>query len=397
MKILLVSLSNKGGGAARAIDSLAKALQKRGIDIHVQIFEGTQSSYPTSFVYNDKLRIIGFRIKNRISKLIMNLFRNPSHDYRSINIFPSRLLKLINASDADIVNFHWVGGEMISIEQISKIKKPIVWTLHDEWMLKGVYHVSPEHYKPYQNERGNNLLDKFVIKRKQRSFSKQTFHFISPSVWMSKEFDKSYLDNKRNTMSVIRNIIDTDVWKAINKTEAKRELHYDPYKTHVLYIARNLTKSFFKGYIFVKQLIEMCNEDFEFHFIGTNEIIDKKNVTVHGVISNASALSLYYSAADIMLMPSLWENMPYVTIEALFCNTPVLCFDTTGPGEIIKTGINGYKAKKFNIDDYHQGLLYLKDFKPSKPLRETIPDFDPGINIQRHIDLYKSILECHVE
>lgn len=136
----------------------------------------------------------------------------------------------------------------------------------------------------------------------------------------------------------------------------------------------------------------MCDDSFEFHFIGTNKKVDDKKVTVHGVISNASRLSLFYSALDIMLMPSLLENMPYVMIEALFCNTPVLCFDTTGPGEIIKTGINEYKAKKFDIDDYYQGLLYLKDFKPEKPLRETITDFDPEINIQRYIDLYNSLI-----
>ena len=39
--------------------------------------------------------------------------------------------KLINASDCDIVNLHWINGEMLSIKDIAKIKKPIVWTLHD--------------------------------------------------------------------------------------------------------------------------------------------------------------------------------------------------------------------------------------------------------------------------
>ena len=50
--------------------------------------------------------------------------------------FPSFWPKLINSSDYDVVNLHWVNGEMLSVKDISKIKKPIVWTLHDMWAFQ---------------------------------------------------------------------------------------------------------------------------------------------------------------------------------------------------------------------------------------------------------------------
>ena len=40
----------------------------------------------------------------------------------------------------DLINLHWIQGEMISIEEIGRIKKPIVWTLHDAWPFCGTEH-----------------------------------------------------------------------------------------------------------------------------------------------------------------------------------------------------------------------------------------------------------------
>ena len=58
----------------------------------------------------------------------------------SFNWFPSLLDREINKSDNDIVNLHWIQNEMISIESISRIKKPIVWTFHDAWAFCGTEH-----------------------------------------------------------------------------------------------------------------------------------------------------------------------------------------------------------------------------------------------------------------
>ena len=40
---------------------------------------------------------------------------------------------MINDYDPDIVNLHWVAGNMLSVNDIRKIKAPIVWTIHDHW------------------------------------------------------------------------------------------------------------------------------------------------------------------------------------------------------------------------------------------------------------------------
>jgi glycosyltransferase involved in cell wall biosynthesis len=45
-----------------------------------------------------------------------------------------------------VIHLHWINNEMISIKEIAKIKKPIIWTLHDCWPLLGAEHHSSSDY-----------------------------------------------------------------------------------------------------------------------------------------------------------------------------------------------------------------------------------------------------------
>lgn len=392
MKVLLVSLSNRGGGAARAVESLANSLQSKGVEVKALLQEGACSNYHVTILNDSMFNLIKFRLKNKAVNLFMSFFRNDSHDYRSINIFSSSLVSFINKSDADIVNFHWIGAEMISIEQMLAINKPTVWTLHDAWMVNGVYHVSPIDYQPFENNTGDKWLDKWCIKRKQETYSKMNLHLISPSQWIKDRFIAGNFYRSDHTCEVIRNLIDTSVWYPRSKQYAKKRLGFNTDKINVLFLANNINTSFNKGYIFVKQLVELCSDKYVFHFVGTDVEIENNMVNVHGRISDQDLLATYYSAADICVIPSLSENLPYVAVESILCNTPVLCFSTTGLKEIIKTGVNGYCAKKFDINDMFQGLEILSN-RPLVNVNRTISDYLPELNLNRYINRYKEVID----
>ncbi|RBP77899.1 glycosyltransferase involved in cell wall biosynthesis [Rhodobacter sp. 140A] len=52
----------------------------------------------------------------------------------------------------------------------------------------------------------------------------------------------------------------------------------------------------------------------------------------------------YYAHADMLVMPSRWEGLPMVLIEALRAGTPVMLSDTSGMGELIDPGAGGAEA-----------------------------------------------------
>ncbi|MEN9563065.1 MAG: hypothetical protein RIR73_1309 [Chloroflexota bacterium] len=61
-------------------------------------------------------------------------------------------------------------------------------------------------------------------------------------------------------------------------------------------------------------------------------------------------LPYYYSAAEVLVMPSLYESFGMVALEAMACGTPVIASEVGGLGYLVQDGITGY----------------------------TIPDSDPG-------------------
>ncbi|MBE7435209.1 MAG: glycosyltransferase [Anaerolineales bacterium] len=53
-------------------------------------------------------------------------------------------------------------------------------------------------------------------------------------------------------------------------------------------------------------------------------------------------LSYYYSAAEVLVMPSLYESFGMVALEAMACGTPVIASEVGGLGYLVKDGVTGY-------------------------------------------------------
>ncbi|UCH42414.1 MAG: glycosyltransferase [Dehalococcoidales bacterium] len=80
----------------------------------------------------------------------------------------------------------------------------------------------------------------------------------------------------------------------------------------------------------------------------------KDRVTFSG-IKKQEEMPLYYSAADVCVVPSYYESFGLVTLESLACGTPVVATDVGDMKSIIRQGETG-----FVVDDNDPGNLARK-------------------------------------
>jgi len=53
-------------------------------------------------------------------------------------------------------------------------------------------------------------------------------------------------------------------------------------------------------------------------------------------------LPYYYSAAEVLVMPSLYESFGMVALEGMACGTPVIASEVGGLGYLVQDGVTGY-------------------------------------------------------
>ena len=113
-------------------------------------------------------------IRSTIAQFLIRVLMFGSKNMRSISIFPTQTLSKINNSECDIVHLHWINDEMISIEDIGKIKKPVILTLHDMWPFCGTEHIT-------ESERFKIGYQKEIM------FKNKTYFDIDRWTWLRKE------------------------------------------------------------------------------------------------------------------------------------------------------------------------------------------------------------------
>ena len=85
--------------------------------------------------------------------------------------------------------------------------------------------------------------------------------------------------------------------------------------------------------------------------------------------------------------------------EAMACGTPVVCFDATGPKDIVKHKRTVYKANPFRAEDLAEGIKWVLNLNHeeyqnySRQARERVLKyFDTRVIASQYTELYKDML-----
>lgn len=421
MKILLLNYTDGGGGAANAALLLAQQLNINGIDTTLGVIK-KQSNFKfvkeCKLSRNYKITSIFSKIKIILKKLHLcnEHFSTSNHILHSTNLNSLVDVEWINKSDFDIIHLHWINNDMISIKDISKINKPILWTLHDSWPCCGAEH----HPNVLENDsryingyskknkplttKGIDICKKIWLKKK-KYLNKKNITFIAPSNWQKTILKNSFLF-KNHDCNTIPNIINhSDFYK--KNTHELRKAFEIPLNKKIIgfgaaYGLRN--KNTMKGTIQLLECLQkLPNKENYFLIIfgpAENSFLDNISIPFFstGYISNQKILSSIYNLCDVIVNPSLIENLPYTCLESICCGIPVVAFDVGGTPDIVEHKKTGYLATPYKSEELVEGIEYCinnQQILSQNCLQKAKTDFDTEKIVQKHLEVYENVLNSN--
>jgi len=409
MKILIINTNDLAGGAARAAYRLHYSLIDLGIESLMLVQKKTGND-PTVLTSTSILNSFG-KTREFIDAIPKRIYRHQTSTLFSPSWLPfGGIIKSIEKINPDIVHLHWICGGMIRIEDLRRIKKPIVWTLHDMWPFTGGCHynegcmryISQCNFCPVLGSQKKNDLSSFCYFRKMRTYKKiQSLTIVGLSTWMTECALQSKLFGNNNIVT-IPNPIDTSEFYPLNKFEARKRLKISSDKQIVLFGAIHATDDPRKGYRELIAALELVpkRDNLELFVFG-GKSVGKSSTSGHivnhlGYVQEKD-LQVLYSASDVMVVPSLQENLSNTIMESLSCGTPVVAFDVGGNHDLIDHKQNGYLAKPFLIKDLAKGITYILDLSKSSFFYSDISKknsekFEKNIVAKKYAELYQSIL-----
>jgi glycosyltransferase involved in cell wall biosynthesis len=374
LNILLVAQSDTSGGAARAANRLHRALLEQGEFSRMKVRSkksddwtveraGGKVGTATEWLRPQAGRLLGWQ-------------HTPNAALHSGNFLPSRWAPEIDRSPADVVNLHWVGGETLSIRDIGRIRKPLVWTLHDMWAFCGAEHYAPDDpsarwrtgYHAGNREPGASGPDwnRQVWRRKRKCWRKP-MQIVVPSRWMAECVRQSAL--LRNwPVAVIPYTLDIKRFQPLPRAFCRNVLDLPPDRKLLLFGAAGGIKDAIKGWDLLESALYQLFQAQPAAAI-TCVVFGQSEprtppalpfaVRWMGTVQDDATLALLYNAADVMVVPSRQDNLPQTATEAQACGCPVVAFDCTGLRDAVEHVRTGFLAPPYETAGLAEGLRWV--------------------------------------
>jgi len=114
---------------------------------------------------------------------------------------------------------------------------------------------------------------------------------------------------------------------------------------------------------------------------------NKKYITLLGLIRKNDDLATFYSALDVLVVPSRSDCFPSAQVEALLLGTPVVCTDIPGARWLVKTTKMGLLVKSRSSQALARGII--KILKSRKKYLSSQKKLAKLFNSQKTIKKYE--------
>ena len=405
------------GGAAIAARRLHDSLCNKSVDSIFYFYRGTSSNNTyLKAPFNANTGLIT-KLKRKYVSLQHRQFLKGRPDWLERFSYPQTFLDS-NIGNLDhqptIMHLHWIADFIDYPSFFNSIPDdiPIVWTLHDMNAFTGGCHYTwtCENFKKtcgncFQIRKMSvNDISHCNVALKKRSYRGKNLHVVADSYWLEREARASSAFCSAKSFQTIHYGLDTTQFLPKNKKFCREVLKIGP-DSNVLVFGASSINNHRKGlrkllaslqHIHARKLVLLT--------FGKGKIDDSHDgvsIKSLGNITSSDQLAIVYSAADIFIIPSVYEAFGQTALEAMACGTPVVGFETGGIPDIILPGETGLLAKCADTYDLARNIQYLLDHpelmkvmgKKARLLVES--KFTLEMQARQYLDLYDRILGKH--
>ena len=355
MRVMHVSGSDVGGGAARAAYGIHKSVQESGIDS--QMLVQNRLTRDASVVrYRPSPQFI-----QRSKRILRRWWLDKAQPAQSNPDQHGRFSDgrswlggelAAHFGSCDLVHLHWV-SDFVDFEGFlpaAARRVPLVWTLHDMNPFTGGCHYDGACGRfedrcgvcPMLKNPGEIDASRRAWQRKLEIFGRipaDRMKIVTPSKWLSGQAARSSLF-KKYEIATIPYGLDTQLFAPRDRGFAREVLGIPSVARVVLFVAQSIRDER-KGVRFLMEAVNSMDDVFLLS-LGSGDPLAGKNALHLDLIKDDRLLSLIYSAADAFVAPSVEDNMPQTVLEAMACGVPVVGTRVGGIPDAVRHGETGF-------------------------------------------------------
>ena len=377
MKILIISYhtcpenklgSKDSGGLNIYLHEISNVLGNEGhtVDIFTRRHD---ISDPLEIEINNNSKVVHLNAGDLAEE------KHQMHNY--IDMFTSNLINYVDEQNLQydlIYSNYWMSGivgKLIS----EKLKIPHIITFHTMGLTKR----SVNYLENESDFRIDSELD--LIKKSDA--------IVVPTYQEKENLILNY--KSENDIYIVSPGVDLEKFKSKNKFKSREKLGLSQTSKILLSVGRLEP---IKGYDVLINALSFLNisDDFDVRLLiiggdskSQNELERLNSLKLKHGLSNQinflgaidhDELPIYFSAADVFLMPSAYETFGIAALEASACNLPVIAPQVGGLKSVVKHGQTGF----LSVNKSPESLMhYLEILLKNKPLRELF-----GVNSRLH-------------
>ncbi len=130
------------------------------------------------------------------------------------------------------------------------------------------------------------------------------------------------------------------------------------------------------------------------HLVRFQSLADQLGLTDRVVFTGGvDDVRPYYAAADVFVLPTLYDPLPNACLEAMACGLPTVTSATSGAAELITHGIEGFVTDALDTPAISDAIGHaLTDANMGARARARVLPLTPAGMAQAYIALYRELL-----